>query len=134
MLCVLLVQPARGRFAYQNLQSQNDRRIRLGKWRVPTRQLRFLQKTHGVDMDALARDHCLPFSEHAALRVSLFAPLAHPGELATDVDRHIREYMFLQRDVGLQKLLWSRIVSMAVLSAPAKLRPEQFARGSFCLT
>ena len=85
-------------------------------------------------MDALARDHCLPFSVHAALRVSLFAPLAHPAEVATDVDRHIREYMFLQRDVGLQKLLWSRIVSMAVLSAPAKLRAEQFARGSFCLT
>ena len=134
MLCVLLVQPARGRFADHNLQSEADRRDLLGKWRVAKRQLRFLQKAHGVDMDALARDHCLPFSVHAALRVSLFAPLAHPGELATDVDRHIREHMFLQRDVGLQKLLWSRIVSMAVLSSPAKLRPEQFARGSFCLT
>ena len=128
-VAVLLVQPARGTFADQYIDTERQRRYRLGHWKLPRRTLSYLQKAHNVSAGRLADAHCVPFSVHAVVRLPLFAVLQRPGMLRSVIDRHVREYMLLERQLGLAEVLWSRVYSMAMLDAPAKLPGDRLFYG-----
>ena len=127
MLCVLLVQPCRGKWADQySTKGEHYRSDRLRTWRVPHRSLKWLAEEHGVHADTLAHEHCRPFCIHAAVQLPLSEAKTHPGLLASVFERDARAQMFMYRGKGLQDLRWSHIASKAVLDAPAKFGAQHY--------
>ena len=49
---LLLIQPARGTFADQEICLEREKRVRLGSWRLPRHTLRFLDKVHDVSAES----------------------------------------------------------------------------------